>query len=62
LSLNAPLVLDSLPPLINHGWRTAAISHELQNVLSHELQNGPSRKTLELKYLEIFINSDFYQE
>ena len=39
----------------HHGWRTAAISHELQNVLSHELQNGPCRKTFEWEYLEIFI-------
>jgi len=38
-----------------HGYRTAAISHELQNVLSHELQNGSCRKTFELEYPEIFI-------
>ena len=43
----------------HHGWRTAAISHELQDVLSHELQNGPSRKTFELEYLENFIKLSF---
>ena len=41
---------SSLLSLINHGWRTVAFSHELQNVLSHELQNGPCRKTFELVY------------
>jgi len=53
--LNPPLVSGSLPPLINRGWRTAAIFNQLQNIFSHELQNGPSRKTFELEYLEIFI-------
>jgi len=54
-ALNPPLVSGSLPLVINHGWLTAAISHELQDVLFHELQNGPCRKTFELEYLEIFI-------
>ena len=38
-------------PWMAHG----GIFHELQDVLSHELQNGPCRKTFELEYLEILI-------
>jgi len=30
------------------------------DVLSHELQNGPCRKTFELEYLEIFIKLGFF--
>ena len=32
------------------------------DVLFHELQNGPNRKTFELEYLKFSLNSDFFQE
>jgi len=51
----ARLHLQEVYSLPRHGKRTAASSHELQNFLSHELQNGPCRRTFELEYPEIFI-------